>query len=311
MWVVLPLFLVSAMTLSVSSSAAQDEPQLLRVVTFNLLHDGPASGFFEGDTYLEERLEIVIHELKALDPDIVAVQEASDSRKHGNVAERLARALGFHVVFAPATDRVFRLAPLDWTIVGAMGFKEGSAVLSRYPIVASEVTDLPRCRQWIEPRILLRVEISIGRGPLQIYSTHLARGDDCQMVRVGEIVRERRGAGLSLLMGDFNAPETSPALTTLRREAGFVDAFRDANPDAPGPTVWQRIDVEKATASKRVDFILYLQGLETSATVRSSRLVLDHPGRLPDGRVLWPSDHYGVLAEFEVGPVNRWEAGSR
>ena len=124
------------------------------------------------------------------------------------------------------------------------------------------------------------------------------------MERVGEIVRDTRGAGLSLLMGDFNTPETATVLTTLRNEAGFVDAFRSANPDDLGPTVWQRIEVEQPTVSRRVDFILLLNGRESTGTVRSSRLVLDRPGRLPNGAALWPSDHYGVFAEIEIVPFN-------
>ena len=88
-------------------AGSEDGVRPLRVVTYNLLHDGPGSGFIEGSTYLEDRLEMAIRELKTLDLDILAVQEASDSRRHGNVPERLARALGLHVVFAPATERVF------------------------------------------------------------------------------------------------------------------------------------------------------------------------------------------------------------
>ena len=61
--------------------------------------------------------------LPALDPDIIAVQEASDSRRHGNVPERLARELGFHIVFAPATDHVFGIWPIDTVVVSIMGFK--------------------------------------------------------------------------------------------------------------------------------------------------------------------------------------------
>jgi len=30
--------------------------------------------------------------------------------------------------------------------------------------------------------------------------------------------------------------------------------------------------------------------------------VVDAPGRLPDGSTLWPSDHYGVLADLAVFP---------
>jgi len=289
----------------------KDGARPLRVVTYNLLHDGAGSGFLNGKTHLEDRLEMAIRELKTLDPDIVAVQEASDSRKHGNVPERLAAALGFHVVFAPATDHIFGLWPLDTVVVGLMGFKEGSAILSRFPIVASKVHELPRCRNWMEPRILLQAQLSTAWGPLQVFSTHVARGDACQMERVGEIVGEGLGAGPSLLMGDFNTPETAKVLSTLRNEAGFVDAFHVANPDAQGPTVWQRIELEQSTVSRRVDFIFVLNGKESTASVLSSRTLLDQPGRLPDGSTLWPSDHYGVLAELEILPVNRAQAASR
>lgn len=275
----------------------------LRVVTYNLLHDGAASGFLDGDTHLEERLKMTIRELKALDADIIAVQEASDSRRHGNVPERLAKALSLHVVFEPATEHVFGLWPLDSMVVGMMGFKEGSAILSRFPIAASHVYDLPRCNKWLEPRILLQAELSTLWGPLQVFSTHTGRGDECQMERVGEIVRNRLGAGPSLLMGDFNTPETSQVLTTLRNEAGFIDTYRLANPGATGSTVWQRITSSEPTVSHRVDFILLLNGRQWAASVLSSRLVLDHPGRLPDGTTLWPSDHYGVLAEMDIHSV--------
>lgn len=286
------------------STAAEQENSVrpLRVVTYNLLHDGALSGFLDGSTHLEERLEQAIRELRALDPDIVAVQEASDSRTHGNVPERLAKALGFHVVFEPATAHVFGLWPLDWVVVGVMGFKEGSAILSRFPITASEIYDLPRCKNWLEPRIMLQATVSTTWGSLQVFSTHTGRRDECQMKRVGEIVRDRLGAGPSLLMGDLNASETSEVLTTLRTEAGFIDAFRVANPEMNGPTVWQRIESPGATVSRRVDFILLLNGRASKTSVRSSRIVLNRPGQLPDGTALWPSDHYGVLAELDIVP---------
>lgn len=287
----------STMTLA---AEREDPVRPLRVVTYNLLHDGASSGFLDGRTHLKERLDMAIRELKALDPDIVAVQEASDSRRHGNVAERLARALGFHVVFEPATEHVFGLWPLDWLVVSVIGFKEGSAILSRFPITASGVHTLPRCKKWLEPRIMLQATLDTLWGPLEVFSTHTGGGDECQMERVGEIVHERRGSGPSLLMGDFNTPDTSKVLTTLRNEAGFIDVFRTVNPEMNGATVWQRIESPLPTVSRRVDFILLLNGSESAASVRSSRIVLDRPGRLPDGSTLWPSDHYGVLADLDI-----------
>jgi endonuclease/exonuclease/phosphatase family metal-dependent hydrolase len=291
-------FLVSTLFAASPDSLGSGRP--LRVLTYNLLHDGAGSGFVDGRTHLEERLEMTIRELKALDPDIVAVQEASDSRIHGNVSQRLATALGYHVVFEPATEHVFGLRPLDWLVVHVMGFKEGPAILSRFPIADSVAYDLPRCKKRLEPRMMVQATILTTWGPLQIFSTHTGRGDECQIARVGEIVRDGLGAGLSLLMGDFNSPETSHVLITLRNEAGLIDAFRAANPEVQGPTVWQKIDSAEPTVSRRVDFVFLLNGRSLKASVRSSRVVLDRPGRLPDGTPLWPSDHYGVLTELDL-----------
>ena len=301
-WTVfIALFVLPVTTLP----AAKAEPHPLRVITYNLLHDGPTSGFFNNGTYLEERLDMVVREFKQLDADIIALQEASESRRHGNVPDRIAQALGFHIVYAPATDRIFHVPFLDKAIVGIMGFKEGAAILSRYPIVASHVYDLPRCRSRFEPRILVKAEIESPWGPVRVFSTHTARGDECQMERVGDIVRNDHDAGPSILMGDFNTVETSKVLTILRDEAGFVDAFRAGNPNDPGPTVWQRIEAPEPTASRRVDFIFLAPGEMSMAVLRSSRIVLDRPGRLADGRTLWPSDHYGVFAELEIVPAGR------
>ena len=289
-----------------TSEEVKDDLRPLRVVTYNLLHDGPGSGFLTGNTHLDARLDMVIRELRTLDPDIVAVQEASESRRHGHVPERLASALGFHLVFAPATEHLFGIGPLDRLVVGLLGFKEGSAILSRFPIVASQVYELPRCTSWIDRRILLRAELSTPWGPLQMFSTHTARGDDCQVDRVGDIVRDRRGTGPSVLAGDFNMPDTSKELTRLRDDSGFADAFRLANPKAEGPTVYQRIHAPEATVSRRVDFIWLLNGHNSTSRVRSRQVVLDQPEHLSDGSYLWPSDHYGVLADLElvrVGPT--------
>ncbi|MFZ1805382.1 MAG: hypothetical protein WAU05_15740, partial [Nitrospira sp.] len=61
------------------------------------------------------------------------------------------------------------------------------------------------------------------------------------------------------------------------------------------------------TADRRVDFIFLFDGSTTgSSVVRSSRLVFDQPGRLPNGDALWPSDHRGVFAEIGTAPSGIW-----
>ncbi len=160
-WLAAILLLCSPAT---HAEQGQGDSPPLRVLTYNLLHDGAWSGFFESGTHLEERLDMSIQELKRLQPDVIALQEASDSRKHGNVPQRIAEALGYQMVFAPATEHIFGIGFVDRLITSAIGFKEGPAILSRYPIVASEVYDLPRCQRRMDPRILLRAEIKAPDG---------------------------------------------------------------------------------------------------------------------------------------------------
>ena len=283
----------------------QDAPAL-RVLTYNLLHDGAWSGFFESGTHLAERLDMTIQELQRLQPDVIALQEASDSRKHGNVPQRIAAALGYQMVFAPATEHIFGIGFVDRLITSAIGFKEGPSILSRYPIANSEVYDLPRCQRRMDPRILLRAEITAPDGPIQVFSAHTSKGDDCQLQRVGELVREHQGTGRAILMGDLNTGEQSPVLTGWLKEPGFIDVFRVANPGVSGGTVWQNIYVEWPTADRRVDFIfLFDEGTGNSPVVHSSRLAFDQPGRLPNGDALWPSDHRGVVADIEFLSLDR------
>jgi exonuclease III len=103
-------------------------------------------------------------------------------------------------------------------------------------------------------------------------------------------------------MGDFNALEKSVAITVLTKEAGLVDTFRVANPTASGLTVWQWVYASRPTVFRRVDYLFLMPGKDVAGQVLSSRLVLNTPRRLQDGKLLWPSDHYGVLTEVEVFP---------
>lgn len=287
---------LGAILLTASGVMAAEPAPGLRVVTLNLFHGGASSGLIGDAGQLEARLAMVTAELRALRPDLIALQEASVGWGRGNVAARLAGALGLHHVHAPATSRVSPLGLLNRILVSLMNFSEGPAVLSRFPITTSAVHDLPRCERALDPRVLLETEVATPWGPLRVYSTHTGR-DPCQHQRVAELVVARRGPLPSILMGDFNAAEDVPSIAALVNGAGFVDAFRAANADAPGLTVWQRIEAESSTVFRRVDFVFVLPGTAKAARVAASRVVLDAPGRLGDGRPLWPSDHYGVLAD--------------
>ncbi|HSF06136.1 MAG TPA: endonuclease/exonuclease/phosphatase family protein [Methylomirabilota bacterium] len=278
--------------------ASESPGRPLRVVTFNMFHGGAASGLNGNTARLDTRLDLAVRELRALDPDIIALQEASAGPRRGDVVARMAAELRLNHIHAPATSRVFSLGPANQFVVWLIGFAEGPAILSRFPIAGSEVYDLPRCQRALDPRVLLRVVVTTPRGPLDVYSTHTTR-DTCQHRRVAELVAARRGPLPAVVMGDFNAVEGGEGMAALA-DAGLVDAFRAANPTGTGSTVWQQIEAPASTVFRRVDYVLVLPGTAMAVRVRASRIVLDTPGRLANGGVLWPSDHYGVLADLEL-----------
>jgi endonuclease/exonuclease/phosphatase family metal-dependent hydrolase len=258
----------------------------LRIVTINLLHGGMTSELAGDGERLEERLAIVTRELRALDADVIGLQEASRGRRRGDVAARLAAALGYRHVFEPAAHW--------WPLAGwVLGLEEGPAVLSRFPIVTSNTWRIDACGGAYR-RMLVCAELATPGGPVDACSTHLD-GNDCHAEAVAKILGGRASTAPLVLMGDLNATERSDGIQHLIAVLGVVDTFREANPDAPGFTVWQPVWFERPVASRRVDYILVTKA---SAHVLASRVVLDRPSHA-DG-VLWPSDHYGVLSDVEI-----------
>lgn len=273
----------------------------LRFVTFNMLHGGATSGWKGDGQNLEARLDLATDALMALAPDVVALQEASSRNWRGTVASRLAGRLGMNHVYHSVT---FAFAPFRWLrarIASIMDWEEGPAILSRFPILRTETYLLPTCgRRWGR-RGLVFAEVQAPGGRIAVFSTH-TDGDPCHTRMVSQLVKQLQVDAPGVLMGDFNAQEGSPAIAALTVEAGFVDAFRAANPDAPGATSHQPVIVPERRARRRIDYVFLAPAPLLPATVVASRVVLDRPGTLPDGRLLWPSDHYGVLAELALFP---------
>jgi len=284
---------------ALAPDARADPPRPLVFVTLNLLHGGVTSGLTGRDDDLERRLALVVDELRALDPDVVALQEASTGRGRGNVAQRLAHALGYDWTFAPALFNLTGWGPADRFVAALMNFSEGPAVLSRFPIARSETRALPRCNGFLDPRVALRADVATPWGEMPVFSTHLSWGA-CETPELARIVAASRTALPSVVMGDFNATEDSPAIVHLTRDSGMIDVFRTLEPDAPGLTVWQRPRHPERTVTRRVDYVFLAPGREHLGRPLRTGVVLDRPTRDGDGATLWPSDHFGVLAEIEV-----------
>ena len=130
-----------------------------------------------------------------------------------------------------------------------------------------------------------------GRTP----GIHLDERGRRQAAALVELVARESAGVPTVVLGDFNVSEETDGIRTLRA-AGFVDVFRLLHPTGAGLTAWQRVDAPAPTVSHRVDYCWLAPGTALSAL--DSTVILDRPAAGPDGRPLWPSDHYGLLTEL-------------
>lgn len=272
----------------------------LRCVSFNPLHGGLYAGLRGTATELHERLALTVTALQRLEADIIGLQEASTGKGCGNVAAQLATRLGFYAVYAPASCRLFPSQRLHKLVARATHFTEGPALLSRFPFATWDVHELPRGGRITEPRVLLTALLRTPWGLLPVAATHTS-GRAFQHRTIAAHLQSQPRVLPLLLMGDFNALEDSEAMTILTREAGFADAFRVVYPTAPGYTSDQALSAPTSTVSQRIDYVLMASGTATPGRIRSSHVILNTPHHFPDGRTLWPPDHYGVLVDIALG----------
>ena len=254
-----------------------------------------------------QRLPLIRRELARLDAHIVALQEVlhldGDDTVGGNQAREIADGLGYYVAFASA-----------WHIGGGLQF--GNAVLSRWPIVASSAFQLPG-EPGEETRGLLHVELDAPFGRVPVFNTHLDWEFHKGFVReqqvrfIVEQVTRLAPVGEKfppILLGDFNAEPCSDEIrwlggytTRLGRSVYFADCFGVAGDGSPGYTYARsnRLAASAHEPNRRIDYV-FVRGPDR--TLRGeplfARVVFNQP---TDG--LFPTDHYGVLAEISITPV--------
>ena len=244
----------------------------------------------------ERRLPAIVETVRRLDPDLVALQEVwvADGTSSAQI---IADTLGFHLEVAHRLE------------VDGVGF--GNAVLSRWPIRRSAVRPLPGGGpDTDEQRLVLMAEVEAPADPVQVFSAHLNWRHDQSAIRQAQVrelcafvAAERPRHYPPIVCGDFNAEPGSDEVRMLTGlaaapEAGIV--FRDSwtadGTAGPGWT-WSNDNPHAAAeheAARRIDYVFTGWRRDDGRGVPvSSRVVGDAP---IDG--VWPSDHFGVLAEL-------------
>jgi endonuclease/exonuclease/phosphatase family metal-dependent hydrolase len=243
----------------------------ITVVSANLWHDWPFR------RRLTDRLEAFAQLVESEGADVVLLQEVIRSPDI-NADEWLAHRLGM--------ARVYTRANGDESTIG---FEEGLAVLSRFPIHAPQRRSLGASEGFLH-RIALATEVVSPLGKLFAVSVHLGilkRTNHRQWVDLQNWVKEMAGGRTALIGGDFNAHEDTYPIQ--QAQDLWVDTFRLVNPQVDGATHELRLPWGKAFRRRRLDYLFLQPGL-TFWTVEDARH-LDTPHQSH-------SDHRAVLARL-------------
>ena len=262
-----------------------------RVATFNIWSRfGP----------WEERLPAIRDGLRQLSPDVIGLQEVlrfADFDQGALVSE----GLGYEVAWGRASEN--------------HGFPTGNAILSRWPILQSEVIRLPDGGS-DEDRCLLFAEIAAPFGRLPFFTTHLNWKLDEGHVRVLQVkaiveaVSRLAPASETfppIVVGDFNAAPDSDEIRYLCGLTGlggkcvyFADAFGLAGDGTAGVTFSKTNPHAEPMREpeRRIDYVFVRGGPDDAqrGEPTDARVCFDAPF---EGT--YPSDHYGVVTTLTAG----------
>lgn len=249
-------------------------PERLRIMTMNV---------WFGDLEWERRCDAVLALIGKHRPHLVALQEVTP--------RFLERALGHPVV------REYGVSDAWGPTLGAYGVW----MLSRLPLSRLTLTDLPTNMG----RRLLAADVAFAGGPLRFATVHLESMAGYELARANQLTKifpRLADAPEAILCGDFNFDEGAyPETEAL--DPAYLDAWRARHPTHPGYTEdtdvnLLRLDSTLQEHQVRIDRVM----------VRSSRWVIAEMHRLgkepiaPELPRVFPSDHFGLLAEFQAAP---------
>jgi endonuclease/exonuclease/phosphatase family metal-dependent hydrolase len=251
----------------VKPAPGPDQPPIpVRLVTFNTHH-----GVGRDERHDLPRLATV---LAAADADVICLQEVDryfgDRSEDVDQALLLSRALDMQLAWGPA---IAEPRP------DGRARQYGNALLSRLPILVSDVHQLPGTG---EPRSALRTMVELDGGVLWVTTTHLGGGSPArraaQVAALAGLHTEPMETGV--VVGDFNTGPDAPELAPLRER--FTDAWELApeRADQAGWRFWHRGHGDTFPAKgarRRIDQVWVSPGVRvTSAQVMDAEGASDH-----------------------------------
>jgi endonuclease/exonuclease/phosphatase family metal-dependent hydrolase len=247
----------------------------------------------------EDRLLSIREGLRTLKPDAIGLQEVL--RFDGfDQATLVSQGLGYESAWGKASEN--------------FGFPIGNAILSRWPILRTEVIPLPNGGT-DEDRSLLFAELDAPFGKAPFFCTHLnwklsdGHVRVLQVKAIAEAVARLAPVGATfppVLVGDFNAEPDSDEIRYLRGLTGlggryvyFADAFHVAGDGSAGITFSKKNPYAEPMREpeRRIDYV-FVRGPDDvqRGEPANARVCFDEPYA-----GVFPSDHFGVIATITAG----------
>lgn len=200
---------------------------MLTVMCYNIRHGEGEDGVLD-----LERIAGVIRQSGA---DIIALQEVDrywgPRSNYEDQPKKLAEMLEMHYIYGANLNDIPEPEHHEHR-------QYGIAILSKYPIDASNHYHLPLVGPKGEQRGLLETQIRVQDKRLRVYSTHLDLNLDNRRPQIAEVIEIlSRSEEPIILMGDFNARPDNDEMQPLyeRYQEAFAGedgySFSSTNPD--------------------------------------------------------------------------------
>lgn len=237
-------------TTSAPETTKEEEtmPATIRIGSYNIKHGADA----------DLNMETIAGVIKKADLDIVGIQEVDLRTKRSNYIDQprmLADAAEMpYYLFVPALDY--------------QGGKYGTLILSKYPIISSEVIPLESWEK--EARALGHVVIDVNGRQIDFFNTHLSYEDKTlRGLQFAELAEKLAGLSDFIVTGDFNTADFSE-FTVLG--GNLINNSTRKYPTFP-------------SSMSSIDNIVYSDSFKETAS-----------GNVTESY----SDHYMLWAEFEI-----------
>jgi endonuclease/exonuclease/phosphatase family metal-dependent hydrolase len=286
----LPILLAALLLLSSCCPACwappgPDRMRRIEVMSFNIRYDNAG----DGDNRWERRIDLVVETIARYDPDIIGVQEAL-AHQLDVLLERLPQYRSIGV----GRDDGKRKGEFSAILYRAERFEpiaQGTFWLSDTPDTPGSTSwgnDIPRICTWGRFRTIDSGDTTL------IYNTHFDHRSQSSRERsaaaILDHIADQRTTSIEpvILMGDFNAGESNPAITAiLASDLDLRMAFRAVHPDDDEPGTFHGFDGRPTSA--KIDHIFVTPGL----FVRNAEVIRHHD----EDR--YPSDHFPVRATLD------------